>query len=1093
LVCYKEGSLGENVCNGKCDPSAEWTGLWRNGCDFVTGDPTKDGCQPENALTGQISWVATTGAIAVPSTYKGLRFWRNTSVASLANGQTATLTNGTIGYEWNAEQELYRSWYPAGRIILSRADINGKTHHLSLYRHSSGALVFGAGTVQYSWALDSNHDRGSAAPSPALQQATVNLFADMGAQPGSLQAGLVAATASTDTQAPVTVISSPAENASLPVSTAVTISGTASDATVVAGVEVSTDGGNTWRLATGTTNWTFTWTPTTQGAATIRARAFDDSGNLGSPVSRNVNIGTGTYTCPCTVFKAADAPAGSLQNDGRPLQLGMKFRSSVNGTATGARFYKQSGNTGTHIGQLYSSTGSLLAQATFVNETASGWQQVNFSSPVTITANTTYIISYHSSAGYYAVVDQGFAQAIANGPLTGLQNGTDGLNGVFLYTNTPGFPTSSYRASNYLVDVVFNTGTPNPPPTVAITSPANNASFTAPASIAIAANASDTNGGTVTKVEFFQGSTLLGEDTSAPYTFTWSNVAAGNYTLTARATDNGGAATTSAQVSVIVNGPTSICPCTVFKPADAPAGILFNDKKALQLGMKFRSSVNGTATGVRFYKQSGNTGTHIGQLYNSAGSLLAQATFVNETTSGWQQVNFATPVAITANTTYIISYHSSAGFYSGTVAYFTSSVSNGPLTGLQDGLDGPNGIFLYTTTPASPTSSYRASNYWVDVVFNTSTPNPPPTVAITSPANNASFTAPASIAIAANASDTNGGTVTKVEFFQGSTLLGEDTSAPYTFTWSNVAAGNYTLTARATDNGGAATTSAQVSVIVNGPTSICPCTVFKPADVPAVILLNDRQPIQVGMKFRSSVNGTATGVRFYKQSGNTGTHIGQLYNSAGSLLAQATFVNETASGWQQVDFATPVAITANTTYIISYHSSAGFYSVNDFGFNASVTNGPLTGLQNGLDGTNGVYLYTNTPAFPTSNYRSSNYFVDVVLNTSNAAPATALRLDIGSQKAGQLLEAQQQEGMEVYPNPSSGKVTVRFVLAKGGAYSLGLYDAKGKLVVVLRQGQAKAGELNAIEVDGTRLAKGLYLVRLQTSTGARAAKLLHDR
>jgi hypothetical protein len=137
LVCYKEGSLGEKVCNGKCDPSTEWTGLWRSGCEFATGDPTKDGCQPENALTGQISWEEATGALTVPSTYKSLRFWRNTSVASQANGQTATLTFGTIGYEWNAEQELYRSSYPGGRIILSRAVINGKTHNLSLYRHSS--------------------------------------------------------------------------------------------------------------------------------------------------------------------------------------------------------------------------------------------------------------------------------------------------------------------------------------------------------------------------------------------------------------------------------------------------------------------------------------------------------------------------------------------------------------------------------------------------------------------------------------------------------------------------------------------------------------------------------------------------------------------------------------------------------------------------------------------------------------------------------------------------------------------------------------------------------------------------------------------
>ncbi|WP_345160964.1 N,N-dimethylformamidase beta subunit family domain-containing protein, partial [Pontibacter saemangeumensis] len=494
LVCYKEGSTGENTCSGKCDPSPEWTGLWRSGCEYATGDPLVDGCNPENALTGQISWEDATSALQVPYTYKNFRFWRNTSVASLGNGQTATFTQGTIGYEWNSEQELYRSSYPYGRMILSRTVVNGEVHNISLYRHSSGALVFGAGTVQWSWGLDSNHDRGSAAPSAAMQQATLNLFADMGAQPGTIQSGLVAATASTDTQAPATFISSPSEGANLSAGSNVTINGTASDANVVAGVEISTDGGNTWRLANGTTNWTINWTPTAQGLATIKSRAFDDSGNLSSPITVNVSIsGTSSATCPCTVFQTSDTPSGSLQNDGQGLQLGMKFRTTVGGFITGIRFFKQIGNTGTHIGQLYNSTGTLLAQATFTNETASGWQQVDFSSPVSVTENTTYIISYHSSAGYYSSNDNGFSQAVANGPLIGLQNGTDGPNGVYRYTNSPAFPNNNFAASNYWVDVVFNTrATPvNQAPSVSISSPANNSTFTAPATIAIAATASD--------------------------------------------------------------------------------------------------------------------------------------------------------------------------------------------------------------------------------------------------------------------------------------------------------------------------------------------------------------------------------------------------------------------------------------------------------------------------------------------------------------------------------------------------------------------------------------------------------------------------
>jgi hypothetical protein len=363
-----------------------------------------------------------------------------------------------------------------------------------------------------------------------------------------------------------------------------------------------------------------------------------------------------------------------------------------------------------------------------------------------------------------------------------------------------------------------------------------------------------------------------------------------------------------------------------------------------------------------------------------------------------------------------------------------------------------------------------------------------PTVSITSPANGANFTAPASITIQANASDADG-TITKVDFFQGSTLLNTDTGAPYSYTWNNVAAGNYTLTARATDNAGGSTTSGPVSVTVNGP---CPCSVFKATDAPSPPLLDDGPAVQLGMKFRASVNGTVTGVRFYKQAGDTGPHIGQLYSRTGTMLAQATFVNESSSGWQQVNFASPVAITANTTYLISYHSGSGQYSADDHGFAQPIVNGRLTGLQKGTDGANGVYLYTNVPAFATSNYAESNYFVDLVFITSAGASATATRLEVASPKAEPLLPAQQEE-VAVYPNPFSGRATVRFVVVQGGAYTLGLYDVQGRQVAVLQQGQAKAGELNSIEVDGSKLAKGMYLVRLQTSTGARAAKLLLSR
>ena len=132
-----------------------------------------------------------------------------------------------------------------------------RTHHLSLYRAPSGAFVFGAGTVQWAWGLDGNNP-GHKPVDLNMQQATVNLLADMGAQPTTIESGLIAQAPSTDTVAPTSTITSPAPGTTLADGTTVTISGTANDqGGVVAGVEVSTDGGSTWHPASGTDNCRF--------------------------------------------------------------------------------------------------------------------------------------------------------------------------------------------------------------------------------------------------------------------------------------------------------------------------------------------------------------------------------------------------------------------------------------------------------------------------------------------------------------------------------------------------------------------------------------------------------------------------------------------------------------------------------------------------------------------------------------------------------------------------------------------------------------------------------------------------------------------
>jgi hypothetical protein len=126
-------------------------------------------------------------------------------------------------------------------------------------------------------------------------------------------------------------------------------------------------------------------------------------------------------------------------------------------------------------------------------------------------------------------------------------------------------------------------------------------------------------------------------------------------------------------------------------------------------------------TGIRFYKGALNTGTHVGHLWTTNGFMLGDATFTGETASGWQQVDFASPVQINANATYIASYHTDVGFYALDRPYFGTAYDNGVLHALRDGQDGPNGVFAIGGI-GFPALTNGSANYWVDVLFTTTAP-----------------------------------------------------------------------------------------------------------------------------------------------------------------------------------------------------------------------------------------------------------------------------------------------------------------------------------------------------------------------------------
>jgi hypothetical protein len=205
------------------------------------------------------------------------------------------------------------------------------------------------------------------------------------------------------------------------------------------------------------------------------------------------------------------------------------------------------------------------------------------------------------------------------------------------------------------------------------------------------------------------------------------------------------------------------------------------------------------------------------------------------------------------------------------------------------------------------------------------------------------------------------------------------TNSTVTFTPSAGYTGSASFTYSVGDGSGLSA-SASASLIVNDPTT---SSLFNPA--PATPAANDPNPVEVGVKFTSTENGDITGLRFYKGPGNSGPHVADLWSSTGTLLTSATFTDETASGWQQVNFPTPVAITAGTTYVASYHTASGDYAADPNLLANSLTNGPLTAPSSSSSGGNGVYAYGSGSLFPTNSFNSTSYGVDVVFKPQLAA------------------------------------------------------------------------------------------------------------
>ena len=455
--------------------------------------------------------------------------------------------------------------------------------------------------------------------------------------------------------------------------------------------------------------------------------------------------------------------------------------------------------------------------------------------------------------------------------------------------------------------------------------------------------------------------------------------AAGTFNLTARVTDSGSpqASATAPFTITISSSGSANCPCTIW-PSTAQPGIPDSGPdSSVEIGVKFRPDRNGFITGIRFYKGVGNTGTHVGNLWSSSGTRLATVTFSGETSSGWQQALFSSPVAVTANTTYVASYHAPNGHYSDDLGYFVSAgIDNSPLHALADGTDGSDGVYSYGSTSSFPSNGYQSSNYWVDVVFTTSNgpDTTPPSVTAVNPANAATNVSTAT-SVSATFSEAIDPTTISASTFQlfapGNTLVSGTvtySSGTASFLPGAALATSTTYTAVITGGNSGVKDAAGNAMTANftwsfttatapPPPGSCPCNIWSAATVPAEVDSGDSSAVELGVRFRSDVTGTITGIRFYKASTNTGTHIANLWTNTGTLLATAQFSGESASGWQQVSFNTPSYHCCEYHLCCFLFCSGGHYSDTSrlfCGIQAWTTHRCMP-WQTAVDGPNGVY------------------------------------------------------------------------------------------------------------------------------------------
>lgn len=624
-------------------------------------------------------------------------------------------------------------------------------------------------------------------------------------------------------------------------------------------------------------------------------------------------------------------------------------------------------------------------------------------------------------------------------------------------------------------------GEGNLPPTASISSPANGASFTAPATVTISANASDPNG-VVSKVEFYQNGIKLGEDNTSPYNFTWSNVAAGNYSLTAKAIDNQSAEGTSSLVNITVSSsPTLPSPWTTSDIGSVtPSGSASHASGTFTLSGA-GADIWGTADAFRYVYQTTTGDVEITARVNSltntnewakAGVMIRQSLNANAV--------HATAVVTPINGTGLQRRTNAGGESEHTASTGAAPVwlrlkRTGNTFTAYRSTDGVSWTVIGTSTVTMSSTIYvgmvvtshangtLATASFGNVTVTTGSSNASPSASITAPANNSTFTAPASITINASASDTDG-TISKVEFFNGGVKLGEDTSAPYSFVWSGVSAGTWQLTARATDNGGATGNSSVVNVTVNPAGNTNPTvSLISPSNnasftAPATVSLSANA---------SDTDGSISKVEFYNGTTLLGTDTSSPYNFTWTNVAAGTYQltaratdNANGTATSSVVNITVTGGTGNCASVPQYVENNGYVAgsvVKNSGNQYECKPYPFTGWCNGAS-------WAYAPG-------TGTYWQDAWILLGSCTG----RIDVSLPETAD----DSNTDLTISPNPSSRgnrSLTVNFANEQR-VTDMVILDINGRPMLKKDFTDAK---LKQIQVELPAMTAGLYVIKIKT-------------